>query len=190
MDQSATSAKTAAARGNRHVPVQLEPEFGALVREITRLMQRNFEYRAREVKLPLTRLQSSALLRIARQQGISQVNLAAALDVQPIAVVEIVDKLQEMRLIERRKARDDRRVYELWLKPMAKPMLEQILVVVRGIRKVAFARFSASRREAFLAELAQVRQNLCWLAEENEAEWEIASRKNQIRGTGSSLEPN
>ena len=190
MDQSAISARAAAARGNRDIPVQLEPEFGALVREIARLMQRNFEYRARGVKLPLTRLQSSALLRIARQQGISQVNLAAALDVQPIAVVDIVDKLQGMRLIERRKARGDRRVHELWLKPLAKPMLDQVLVVVRSIRKVAFARFSSSRRETFLAELAQVRQNLFWLAEENEAEWDIASPKNPIRGTGKSLEPN
>jgi len=109
MNESTISARTATVRGNRDVPVQLEPEFGALVREIARLMQRNFERLARETKLPLTRLQASALLRIARQQGISQVHLAVVLDVQPIAIVEIVDKLQEMRLIERRKARDDRR---------------------------------------------------------------------------------
>jgi MarR family transcriptional regulator, transcriptional regulator for hemolysin len=169
MNEISISVRTAAARGNRDVTVQLEPEFGALIREISRLMQRNFEQHAREAKLPLTRVQASALLRIARQQGISQVHLAVALDVQPIAVVEIVDKLQKMRLIERRKSRGDRRVHELWLKPMAKPMLEQILVVVRGIRKVAFARFSSNQREAFLAELARVKQNLSWLTEEDEA---------------------
>jgi MarR family transcriptional regulator, transcriptional regulator for hemolysin len=165
-NESAISEETTAAGGTGDAPVQLEPEFGALVREIARLMQRNFEHRARKAKLPLTRLQASALLRIARQQGISQVHLAAALDVQPIAVVEIVDKLEEMSLIERRKARDDRRVHELWLKPMAKPMLEQILVVVRGIRKAAFASFSPDQRDSFLAELACIKQNLCRLAEE------------------------
>src|SRR5882724_9420705 len=178
MNESTISARTATVRGNRDVPVQLEPEFGALVREIARLMQRNFERLARETKLPLTRLQASALLRIARQQGISQVHLAVVLDVQPIAIVEIVDKLQEMRLIERRKARDDRRVHELWLKPMAKPMLEQILVVIRGIRKAAFASLSSNQRKSFLAELARVKQNLCRLAEEDEAN---ARRLSQAR---------
>jgi MarR family transcriptional regulator, transcriptional regulator for hemolysin len=170
MNESTISPRTAAARGNRDIPVQLEPEFGALVREIARLMQRNFEHRAREARLPLTRLQASALLRIARQQGISQVHLAVALDVQPIAVVEIVDKLQEMRLIERRKARDDRRVHELWLKPGAKQMLEQILVVVRGIRKVAFASFSPRQRDAFYEALGRVRHNLSSQAEDEDGE--------------------
>ena len=170
MNESTISARTATVRGNRDVPVQLEPEFGALVREIARLMQRNFERLARETKLPLTRLQASALLRIARQQGISQVHLAVVLDVQPIAVVEIVDKLQEMRLIERRKARDDRRVHELWLKPMAKPMLEQVLVVVRGIRKVAFASFSPRQRDAFYEGLGRVRHNLSSQAEDEDGE--------------------
>jgi MarR family transcriptional regulator for hemolysin len=184
MAEFTISARTAAARGNGEVHAQLEPEFGALVREISRLMQRTFERRAREAKLPLTRLQASALLRIVRQQRISQVQLAVALDVQPITVVEIVDKLQEMGLIERRKARGDRRVYELWLKPAAKPVLEQILVVVRGIRKVAFASFSPNQRDAFLAQLARVKQNLSWLAEEDEAERPAALRKPAIRGSG------
>jgi DNA-binding MarR family transcriptional regulator len=160
-----TSPGQAARRNGGIVVPDLEPEFGALIREIFRLLRRNFELRAQETKLPLTRLQASALMRIARRQGISQARLANALDVQPIMVVDILDKLQAMRLIERRKAPGDRRVHELWLKPAAKPMLEQILVVVRGVRQVAFDSFSPDQREALFAGLSRVRENLSRLSE-------------------------
>src|ERR1700690_3723916 len=115
-----TSAVQGTRRNGGVVIPNLEPEFGAVIREISRLLRRNFERRAQEAKLPLTRLQASALLRIARRQGISQAKLANALDVQPIMVVDILDKLQAMDLIERRKALGDRRVHELWLMPAAK----------------------------------------------------------------------
>lgn len=164
----ATNTGQATRRNGSVVVTNLEPEFGALIREIFRQLRRNFERRAQEAKLPLTRLQASALLRIARRQGISQAKLANALDVQPIMVVEILDKLQAMDLIERRKAAGDRRVHELWLKPAAKPMLDQILVVIRGVRKVAFASFSPDQREELFAGLARVRENLSCLSDSAE----------------------
>lgn len=184
-----TTTPVQAARRNGGVVVSnMEPEFGALIRDIFRLMRRNFERRAQEAKLPLTRLQASALLRIARRQGISQAKLANALDVQPIMVVEILDKLQAMELIERRKAAGDRRVHELWLKPAATPMLEQILAIIRSVRKVAFASFSSDQRDALFAGLARVRENLSSAPEfAEEAEKPSAERKAGLRGNGKQM---
>jgi MarR family transcriptional regulator for hemolysin len=184
-----TTTPVQGARRNGGVVVaNMEPEFGALIRDIFRLMRRNFERRAQEAKLPLTRLQASALLRIARRQGISQAKLANALDVQPIMVVEILDKLQAMELIERRKAAGDRRVHELWLKPAATPMLEQILATIRSVRKVAFASFSSEQRDALFAELARVRENLSCSPEiADEAEKGLAERKAGLRGNGKQM---
>jgi DNA-binding MarR family transcriptional regulator len=183
-----TSPVQGARRNGGVVVTNLEPEFGALIREVFRLLRRNFERRAQEAKLPLTRLQAAALLRIARRQGISQAKLASALDVQPIMVVEILDKLQAMDLIERRKALGDRRVHELWLRPAAKPMLEQILVVVRSVRKVAFARFSSDQRDALFAGLARVRENLsCSFEPAEEAEKPAGERKPGLRANGKHL---
>ena len=180
-----TSPGQGARRNGGVVVPNLEPEFGALIREISRLLQRNFERRAQQTQLPLTRLQASALLRVARRQGISQAKLASALDVQPIMVVDILDKLQAMELIERRKAAGDRRVHELWLKPAAKPMLEQILVVVRGVRKLAFASFSPEQREALFAGLARVRDNLSSQSESaEETEKAPGERKPTARMNG------
>ena len=156
----AANSGQATKRNGGVVVTNLEPEFGALIRDIFRLLRRNFERRALDTELPLTRLQASALLRIARRQGISQAKLANALDVQPIMVVDVLDKLQAMDLIERRKAAGDRRVHELWLKPAAKPILDQILIVVRGVRKVAFTSFSPSERDELFVRLARVRENL------------------------------
>jgi MarR family transcriptional regulator for hemolysin len=180
-----TSAVQGTRRNGGVVIPNLEPEFGAVIREISRLLRRNFERRAQEAKLPLTRLQASALLRIARRQGISQAKLANALDVQPIMVVDILDKLQAMDLIERRKALGDRRVHELWLMPAAKPMLEQILVVVRSVRKVAFASFSPDQRETLFAGLARVRENLSSSSESAEVvEKPPGERKPGLRANG------
>jgi MarR family transcriptional regulator, transcriptional regulator for hemolysin len=183
-----TTPVQGARRSGGVVIANMEPEFGALIRDIFRLMRRNFELRAQEAKLPLTRLQASALLRIARRQGISQAKLANALDVQPIMVVEILDKLQAMELIERRKAAGDRRVHELWLKPAATPMLEQILVIIRSVRKVAFASFSSEQRDALFAGLARVRENLSCPPEfAEEAEKALAERKAGLRGNGKQM---
>jgi hypothetical protein len=90
-----------------------------------------------------------------------------------------------MDLIERRKALGDRRVHELWLMPAAKPMLEQILVVVRSVRKVAFASFSPDQREALFAGLARVRENLSSSSvSAEEAEKPSGERKPGLRANG------
>lgn len=134
--------------------------FGFLVNDIARLLKRHFERRVRETGLPITRRQAAIMLFVSRHQGVSQAEVANRLDIEPIALVRMLDKLSEAGLIERRAHPTDRRVRTLWLSSSARPVIERILTIIRSIRAEAFAGFSPKAREAFVAELARIKKNL------------------------------
>ena len=93
--------------------------FGFLVHDVSRLVKRRFERAARHTGLPITRRQAAVMLYIARNQGVSQAEVATWLDIEPIALVRMLDKLHEEGLVERRAHPTDRRVRTLWLTPAA-----------------------------------------------------------------------
>jgi MarR family transcriptional regulator, transcriptional regulator for hemolysin len=134
--------------------------FGFLVNDITRLLKRHFERRARETGLPITRRQAAIMLFVSRHQGVSQAEVATRLDIEPIALVRMIDKLSEEGLVERRAHPTDRRVRSLWLTAPARPVIERILTINQAIRAEAFAGFSPEAREAFIETLALVKKNL------------------------------
>lgn len=134
--------------------------FGSLVREVGRLLKRHFERRARQDGLPLTRLQSGVVLFISRHEGVSQAEVASRLDIEPIALVRMLDKLCEEGLVERRPHPTDRRVRALWLTPAARPLLAHILAINEAIREEAFAGLPAETRALVVHALARIRDNL------------------------------
>jgi MarR family transcriptional regulator for hemolysin len=134
--------------------------FGFLVHDVSRLVKRRFERAARHTGLPITRRQAAVLLYIARKEGVSQAEVASWLDIEPIALVRMLDKLNEEGLVERRAHPTDRRVRTLWLKPAARPVVERILEINLAIREEAFAGLEAGTREAMIAALGTVKDNL------------------------------
>src|SRR5437879_2781666 len=108
-----------AALVNRPDPAALQPNIGAMMHDVARLIRRRFERRARQTGLPITRQQARALLHIARNEGLSQAAVATMLDIEPIALVRMLDRLHEEGLVERRPHPTDRRVRTLWLTPLA-----------------------------------------------------------------------
>ncbi|MBV9552541.1 MAG: MarR family transcriptional regulator, partial [Alphaproteobacteria bacterium] len=80
----------------------LQPGVGHRLHAVARLIRRRFERSVRQAGLPITRLQAALLLRIARNPGVSQAAAAADLDVEPIALVRMLDRLAEEGLVERR----------------------------------------------------------------------------------------
>ena len=97
--------------------------FGFLVHDVSRLIKRRFERRARQMGLPITRQQAAVVLNIAGNEGVSQAEVAAWLGIEPIALVRMLDKLHEEGLVERRAHPTDRRVRTLWLTPLARPVV-------------------------------------------------------------------
>ena len=74
----------------------------------------------------MTRAQWVILARLERMGGLSQKELADVLEVEPISVARLIDRLQARGLVERRPDATDRRVWRLHLTPAATPILERI----------------------------------------------------------------
>jgi MarR family transcriptional regulator, transcriptional regulator for hemolysin len=134
--------------------------FGFLVNDVSRLLKRRFERQARHTGLPITRRQAAVVLYIARNEGVSQAEVAVWLDIEPIALVRMLDKLHEEGLVERRPHPTDRRVRTLWLTPGAQPVVERILDINQAIREDAFAGLAPGTRDAMIAALGSIKDNL------------------------------
>ncbi len=134
--------------------------FGFLVNDVARLLKRHFERRARETGLPITRRQAAIMLYVSRHQGVSQAEVAVRLDIEPIALVRMLDRLSEEGLVERRAHPTDRRVRALWLTAKARPVIECILLINAAIRAEALAGLPPEVREGLVEDLARVKENL------------------------------
>jgi DNA-binding MarR family transcriptional regulator len=143
--------------------------FGFLVHDVSRLIKRRFERRARKTGLAITRRQAAVVLYVARNEGVSQAEVATWLDLEPIALVRMLDKLQEEGLVERRAHPTDRRVRTLWLAPGAEATVERILDINQTIREESFAGLAPGTRDAMIAALGSIKDNLT-LQEEAAAE--------------------
>jgi DNA-binding MarR family transcriptional regulator len=134
--------------------------FGFLVHDVSRLIKRRFERRARQMGLPITRQQAAVVLNIAGNEGVSQAEVAAWLGIEPIALVRMLDKLHEEGLVERRPHPTDRRVRTLWLTPAAHPVIAQILAINKAIGEEAFAGMPAKARDTVIDILDGIKGNL------------------------------
>ena len=141
-------------------PAALQPNIGALLHDVARLIRRRFERRARHTGLAITRQQARALLSIARTEGVSQAAIATLLDIEPIALVRLLDRLHEEGLVERRLHPTDRRVRTLWLTPLGWTMVDRILAINAQIRDEACAGLSPAARQTLLRALDHMKVNL------------------------------
>jgi MarR family transcriptional regulator, transcriptional regulator for hemolysin len=149
-----------AAPVNRPDPAALQPNIGAMMHDVARLMRRRFERRARQTGLPITRQQARALLHIARNEGLSQAAVAMMLDIEPIALVRILDRLHEEGLVERRPHPTDRRVRTLWLTPLAWDVVDRVLALNAETREAACAGLPPAARAALMRTLGHMKDNL------------------------------
>jgi len=134
--------------------------FGFLVHDVSRLIKRRFDRKARQTGLPITRRQAAVVLYVARNEGVSQTEVATWLDLEPIALVRMLDKLHEEGLVERRAHPTDRRVRTLWLTTAARPVVTQILAINRTIREEAFAGMPSHARDTVIDILDGIKDNL------------------------------
>ena len=154
------SAAPPGGRVQRPDAAALQPNIGAMLYDVARLIRRRFDRRARQLGLPITRQQARALLYIARNEGLSQAAVATALDIEPIALVRLLDRLHEERLVERHPHATDRRVRTLWLTPLAWEVIDRVLAINAEIREEACIGLSPAAREALKAALDHMKASL------------------------------
>jgi DNA-binding MarR family transcriptional regulator len=137
--------------------------FGFLLKDVSRLIAKNFERNLAELDWALTLDQCRALFYLERNQGITQVNLAQLADLDPMTLVRILDRMEQDGWLERRPDPDDRRVRRLHLRPEAAPVIEQLHAVADRARSQSLAGLSAADRSKLVALLEQVHANLAAL---------------------------
>lgn len=137
-----------------------EPTLGFLVHDVARLLRKRLEQRARATGIGLSRAQWQVLAHIARCEGIHQAGLAAILDIEPITLVRLLDRLEGMGFVERRLDPKDRRQRNLFLTEHAAPELERIRALGAEVREEALAGIDGDARKRLLAELGAIKGNL------------------------------
>ncbi len=97
---------------------------GFLLADVSRLLRRAFDERARTIGV--TRPQWRVLTTLTRHEGAHQGTLADLLEVEPITLCRMVDRLADAGLVERRADPADRRAWRIFLTDKAKPLLDDL----------------------------------------------------------------
>ena len=109
--------------------------------------------------LGVTRAQWKVLFRLERQPGLRQVELADLLDIEPITLCRIVDRLEESGLVERTSDPADRRAWRLHVTAQAQPLIEKLKAVAAELVDAAFAGIDPKDIEIARQVLARTREN-------------------------------
>jgi DNA-binding MarR family transcriptional regulator len=136
----------------------MSDSLGFLISDVSRLMRRRFDERARQVGA--TRAQWRTLTLLSRNEGLNQGALAELLEVEPITLCRMIDRLEESGLVERRRDPADRRAWQLFLTDKSKPMLDDLRIVAEDLFEQALIGMSLPARDALNESLSLIRANL------------------------------
>jgi len=111
------------------------------------------------VGLGVTRAQWKVLFKLTRRPGLRQVELADMLDLEPITLCRIVDRLEEAELVERTRDPEDRRAWRLHVTAQAQPLVDKLQAVGAELVGHAFSGIDPEEIEITRKVLARVREN-------------------------------
>ena len=133
-------------------------ELGFALHDVARLLRTYSDQRARE--LGTTRAQWAVLSRLHRCEGVKQNELAEALDIAPITLGRLVDKLTAAGLVERRDDATDRRANRLHLTEKAAPALKELGALAEDLMSRALAGVDEKTVQAMHDGLKTIKANL------------------------------
>lgn len=136
----------------------LEREFAFKLNDVARMLKTYADQEVRQ--FGMTRAQWAVLARLEASEGLKQAELAEMLDIQPITLTRLVDRMCDNGLIERRADPDDRRAKRLYLTAAARPLMERLSVLGRDIMDDVLANVSRTEVERMVTQLDTMRHNL------------------------------
>lgn len=136
----------------------MSDSIGFLVSDVARLLRRRFDERARTIGV--TRPQWRALTALSRAEGLNQGALAERLEVEPITLCRMIDRLEEAGLVERRRAPTDRRAWHIYLTDKSRPLLEQLRGLADDLSSQALDGLATDQQDRLTAMLERIRDNL------------------------------
>jgi len=131
---------------------------GFLIHDVARLMRRRFE--ARASGMGLSAAQWRLLVRVGKEEGIAQARLAELLEIEPISVSRLVDRMEEGGWIERRADASDRRVRTIHLTAKARHAYATIKGIAGEVYEEALAGLSPEGRRGLIFGLNAIADNL------------------------------
>jgi DNA-binding MarR family transcriptional regulator len=132
--------------------------FGYLLNDVTLLFRKHFDRRA--TRFGLTRAQWRAIKMLARRPGIRQSELAEDLEMEPIAVGRVIDRLQAAGFVERRADPSDRRCWRLHITERASSVLDDMEEIARGLRRDATHAIDSEQLQLAKDVLTRMKENL------------------------------
>ena len=140
------------------LPRSLNREFAFSLNDVARMLRTYADQKASQ--FGITRAQWVVLVRLDRFEGLKQSELAEMLDLQPITLTRLLDRLCENGLIERRSDPNDRRAKRLYLTAEARPLLERLGELGDELMGTALAGVDREAVERMVVQLATVKENL------------------------------
>lgn len=136
----------------------MDENIGTMLAQVSRLLRRSFDARARGIGV--TRPQWQVLSLLSFHAGINQGGLAELLEVEPITLGRMIDRLQDASLVERRPDPADRRAWRLYLTDKGQMLLDQLRPFALETYDIALEGIDEPERVALMAALGRMRANL------------------------------
>src|SRR6185369_10730145 len=131
-----------------------ERSFGMLIGDLSRMLRRNFNRHIRDSGVTQSQWQALAFLR--RWEGINQAALADLMEVQPISLARLIDRMEAAGWVERRPDPNDRRAVRLFLTEKAQPILANMRAAGTLFQEQALAGVSADERLQLISLLGRI----------------------------------
>jgi DNA-binding MarR family transcriptional regulator len=131
---------------------------GFLINDAARLMRTIYDRRMRE--LGLTRSQWWVLTHLYFNEGISQTELSAILEIERASLGRLLDRLEEKGWLERRPDPADRRLKRVYLTGAVQPLMRTMRARAGTVRSAALAGLPAAQVDALIDTLTAIKANL------------------------------
>src|SRR3982750_3739477 len=108
----------------------------------------------------ITRAQWAVLAKVERTEGLKQTELAKQMEMQPITLTRLIDKLCDNGWIERRGDKPARRVNRLYLKKAARPLLGKLSGLRSELTATALDGINPADAHRLLDQLDLIKENV------------------------------
>ena len=140
---------------------------GFLLHDIARLMRTSYDRKMR--RLGLTRSQWWVLTHLYFNEGTSQTELSAVLEIERATLGRLLDRLEEKGWVERRSDRKDRRVKRIFLTGQVEPLMQTMRQMAAQVRRQLLNEVPASEQERLIDTLATMKSNMLRAMEGDDA---------------------
>jgi len=143
----------------------LDESFGFVIHDIGQLLRKDFDRQVQSFEL--TQAQWKVLMHLKRRDGIRQNELAGLLEIQPISLTRMIDRLVKNGWAERRADPNDRRANCIYLTKKVEPIMNEMIAIGKNIRTEALSCLSQDEQSKLMSMLLDIRANVTSQQKEN-----------------------